>query len=353
MQSEYETLINERIDNIDTELTNITDAINGDGQDSIKNTLEKISSDSQLALSQAMSDIWKNENAQPVIDINASVNTVNNTLSGTNQAIQEMRNDLQNLFSKMQYELERQIAQADDGSYQDNAPDSQNTPSALAAAPNTASGADTSDDNNEPDDWSIYKYYYPQELNTETSVVDRLKANNIDASKSARSRYWDMLIGDGEYVGDYDQNITLLNWLKDHGYRNGTRSASKGLHLFDENGLGSEILITKEGILKQFDGGERVLNSEMADNLYRLAQENPPSAFHTSFQSENFTLPSTPNKGITNQYQCGNISLEFPNVNNYEDFVKQAQSDAKFEKMIQEMSFGQALGHNHFQKRVY
>ena len=42
------------------------------------------------------------------------------------------------------------------------------------------------------------------------------------------------------------------------GYRNGTTKAKKGLNLMDEDGLGSEVIISKYGVLQQFKGGEPV-----------------------------------------------------------------------------------------------
>lgn len=44
---------------------------------------------------------------------------------------------------------------------------------------------------------------------------------------------------------------------------------------------------------------------------------------------------------------------ELPNVRNYEDFMKEAQKDPKFEKMIQNMTLGQTLGRNSLNKLTF
>lgn len=57
------------------------------------------------------------------------------------------------------------------------------------------------------------------------------------------------------------------------GYKRGTRNATKGWHLMDEDGVGSEGILTDRGVLRQFEGGEIVLNPEAMQNLYDIAQD--------------------------------------------------------------------------------
>lgn len=230
------------------------------------------------------------------------------------------------------------------------------TPLSPANGSNSLNGSSTSNNGSnslKDNDWSIYKHYYPQKLNTDTSVVDRLKSNNIDASFEARSRYWDKLIGEGTYKSTYDQNVKLLNWLKNNGYANGTKSAAKGWHLFDENGLGSEVILTKQGVLKQFEGGEHVFDAQATENLWKLAQSNP--AMLMPDIKLNTTLPKMTGRNVANNisYSCGDVSFVLPNVKNYEDIMKQAQNDRRFEKMVQEMTLGETFGHNSFKKLQY
>lgn len=57
------------------------------------------------------------------------------------------------------------------------------------------------------------------------------------------------------------------------GYKKGTFNATKGWHLTDEDGIGSEAVLTNKGVLRQFEGGEIVFNPEAMKNLYDLAQD--------------------------------------------------------------------------------
>lgn len=78
---------------------------------------------------------------------------------------------------------------------------------------------------------------------------------------------------DGKYDG---QPLSLEQVRKlgyTIGYKRGTRSATKGWHLMDEAGIGSEAILTDKGVLRQFNGGEIVFNPDALQNLYDIAQD--------------------------------------------------------------------------------
>jgi len=349
LQTEYEELINQRLDNIDGELLNITNAVS-DSANVISNVLKELSYDNSLPLTDAMLNIW--DDAKPVVDLNTSVSSVNQVLSGTNEAIQGIRDDIQNIIAKMGTQIESEISNIKDDSYNtdDFNSNSTYTPSEPSYEDNSSYDY-SSDENNSAisDDWAIYKYYYPQELNTDTSIVDRLKANNIDASFEARKQYYSKMGGEGVYNGTYDQNVWMLDWMKSHGYQKGTRSATDGWHLVDEDGLGSELIITKHGALRQLDSGDHVFNKEMTENLWKIAA-NPPQFILPDIKPVNIPeiVPKSPANNIS--YECGQINVNLPNVKNYEDFCKKAQRDPKFERMVQAMTADQMLGMNSLNK---
>ena len=57
----------------------------------------------------------------------------------------------------------------------------------------------------------------------------------------------------------------------------GTFNASKGLTLTDEYGLGSEAIITKQGVLRQLNSGDMVFNASQKSMLWKLSQMNVPA----------------------------------------------------------------------------
>jgi hypothetical protein len=86
--------------------------------------------------------------------------------------------------------------------------------------------------------------------------------------------------GNGYYYVDDDgvwdgQTLTAQEVNDRHyktAYKTGTKSAKDGIALWQENGLGSEIRVTKDGVLQQFDAGDRVFNDEQVDKLWKITQ---------------------------------------------------------------------------------
>lgn len=181
----------------------------------------------------------------------------------------------------------------------------------------------------------------------------RLKWNDFDSSFGARAGYYEQITGDSDYYGTAEQNIRLLNYLKNNGYRKGTKSATSGVHIYDEDNPGSEVIVTKYGTLRQFDSGDTVFNKDQVEKLWNLSK-GMPNMYMDNLGAK---LPDIPNisNNLANKVDVsyGDVSLSFPNVHNYEDFMKQAQQDPKFEKMVQNMTLGQTLGRNSLSKLTF
>ena len=111
------------------------------------------------------------------------------------------------------------------------------------------------------------------------SLVEEMQDNSVKwhtASKDEQSKLAERNQEIGNLLGlDYDESTG--RWKNPDGtyaYANGTKNAHKGFGLFDEEGLGSEFILTKDGVLTQFQGGEHVFSPEMADKLWEMAQQN-------------------------------------------------------------------------------
>ena len=101
----------------------------------------------------------------------------------------------------------------------------------------------------------------------------RLKWHDFASDFAARSQYYDQMGGDGEYYATYDQNIFMLDYLKSHGLKNGTKSATAGLHRTDEEGLGTEVIFSKKyGTLRKLDAGDMVFNADQVEKLWNLSK---------------------------------------------------------------------------------
>lgn len=213
---------------------------------------------------------------------------------------------------------------------------------------------DTGSDDNDSSgsdgvDWIYEENYYPRDLlNIDQSVVDRLKWNSFASNFAARSQYYDQMGGEGQYYGTYDQNIFMLDYLKSHGLKKGTKSATGGLTLTDEEGLGSEVIFSKKyGTLRKLDAGDMVFNKDQVEKLWNLSKGITTPNMYMDNLGE---LPDISNisNNLSNKVdvQFGDVTLSLPNVQNYEDFMKQMVKDKRFVKAIQEGTLGQVLGRN-------
>lgn len=348
LQTEYEDLINDRIDNIDKELGDVADAVNLN-RDTIRSTLENLSQDTELPLTKAMRDVWNS--ATPVVDLNTTVQGIGSTVSGITLAINDIITRLNDLIAIMRGNLDSEINNYDDGSYNPNNSTPAPTPS-YESDPEPSYSYDESDDSDSGDenydDLFVYKYYYPQSLDTEHSVVDRLKSNNIDASWDRRADYYEGIFGDDDYTGSDYQNIRMLDWLKEHGYAKGKKRGeySTGYHLVGEEG--NEFMITN-GALREVGTEDTIFTADMAKNIADFSIDP------TQYLSSHMPLPNVKPASIPNNVTSNvdTIEISLPNVTNYTEFKTQLMNDRGFKNYMSEATLGVALGHNELAANKY
>lgn len=349
LQTEYEDLINDRIDNIDKELGDVADAVNLN-RDTIRSTLENLSQDTELPLTKAMRDVWNS--ATPVVDLNTTVQGIGSTVSGITLAINDIITRLNDLIAIMRGNLDSEINNYDDGSYNPNNSTPAPTPS-YESNPEPSYSYGESDDSDSGDDGNyddlfVYKYYYPQPLDTEHSVVDRLKSNNIDASWDRRADYYEGIFGDDDYTGSDYQNIRMLDWLKEHGYAKGKKRGeySTGYHLVGEEG--NEFMITN-GALREVGTEDTIFTADMTKNIADFSID-PTQYLASHMPLPNVKPASTPNNVTSN---VDTIEISLPNVTNYAEFKTQLMNDRGFKNYMSEATLGVALGHNELAVNKY
>lgn len=368
VQTELESWISERLDDIDGLMQNIIDSSN-ENASNISQTITDTAENYGYKLSESMSSIWSINANNITNGINSVLGDFSNKFVEGNNAINKVCGDIytavQGLLKnsndeaqRVTDEIARQQAEQNantDGGYSDGGGSSDSGDDWSDNWDNSDSGS--SDDGG--GSWGDWFYHleddYPKDLlEIDTSIVDRLKANDIDSSFGARADYYSAMGGDGEYYGSSDQNIWMLDQLKSHGYRKGTKSATAGIHRTDEDGLGSEVIFSKKyGTLRKLDAGDMVFNADQVEKLWNLSK-GMPNMFVDNLGAN---LPDISNisNNLANKVDVsyGDVTLSFPNVHNYEDIMKQMQKDPKAEKMIQEMTLGQTLGRNSLSKLTF
>ena len=345
--------LNQRLDQLDNLIQDIIDQSNNNASD-IAETITSTAENYGYKLSESMASIWSTNtgNITKVLD-NFSTNFIDSN-SKIKDVCDNINSAVQGLLANSNAEAQRvadEIArqQAEQNASSDGGYSGGNDYSGDDWSGNWDTGSDSGSSYSGDVDWIYEENYFPRDLlNIDRSVIDRLKWNNFASNFAARSQYYDQMGGEGQYYGTYDQNVWMLDWMKSHGYRNGTRSASAGVHIYDEEDPGSEVLVTKYGVLRQFDSGDTVFNKDQVEKLWNLSKGiTTPNMYMDNLGAK---LPDISNmsNNLSNKVdvQFGDVTLSLPNVQNYEDFMKQMVKDKRFVKAIQEGTLGQVLGRN-------
>lgn len=366
------TWLDERLDSFDITMQEIIEQSNANASN-IADTITSTANDYGIKLSESMSSIWSTNANNITNGINCVLgdfsnkfvegnNAINKVCGDINAAVQGLLKNSNDEAQRVADEIARQQAEQNantNGGYSDGGGSSDSDSDSNDWSDNWDNSDSGSSDDSGSDgvNWIYEEDSYPKDLlDIENSIVDRLKYNSIASSFGARAGYYEQITGDSDYYGTAEQNILLLDYLKSHGLKKGSKSAHGGLTLTDEDGLGSEVIFSKKyGTLRKLDAGDMVFNADQVEKLWNLSKGiTTPNMYMDNLGAK---LPDIPNisNSLANKVDVsyGDVTLSFPNVHNYEDIMKQMQKDPKAEKMIQEMTLGQTLGRNSLNKLTF
>lgn len=357
------TWLDGRLDSFDITMQEIIDQSN-ENASNISQTITSTAENYGYKLSESMSSIWSTNANNITNGINSVLgdfsnkfvegnNAINKVCGDINAAVQGLLKNSNDEAQRVADEIARQQAEQNantDGGYSDGGGSSGGGDDWSDNWNNSDSGS-SDDGGSDGVNWIYSPDDFPKdELDISSSIVDRIKWHDYDSSFAARNQYYDQMGGEGQYYGTYDQNIFMLDWMKSHGYRKGTKSATSGVHIYDEDNPGSEVIVTKYGTLRQFDSGDTVFSKEQVQKLWDMSKGITALTPNMGLNNIASKLPDIPvnSKSMSNKMdvQFGDVTLSLPNVKNYEDFMKQMVSDKRFLKAVQEGTLGQVLGRN-------
>lgn len=357
------TWLDGRLDSFDITMQEIIDQSN-ENASNISQTITSTAENYGYKLSESMSSIWSTNANNITNGINSVLgdfsnkfvegnNAINKVCGDINAAVQGLLKNSNDEAQRVADEIARQQTEQNantNGGYSDGGGSSGGGDDWSDNWDNSDSGS-SDDSGSDGVNWIYSPDDFPKDkLDISSSIVDRIKWHDYDSSFAARSQYYDQMGGEGQYYGTYDQNIFMLDWMKSHGYRKGTKSATSGVHIYDEDNPGSEVIVTKYGTLRQFDSGDTVFSKEQVQKLWDMSKGITALTPNMGLSNIASKLPDIPvnSKSMSNKMdvQFGDVTLSLPNVKNYEDFMKQMVSDKRFLKAVQEGTLGQVLGRN-------
>ena len=347
LESDYQEWMNIRMDDENALLEEIKGEVT-QKSDEIMSTLTEVASEYGTTLSTSLTSIFGSE--KPFDSVVAAINNLIAKISGVVGADG----------------IGSSSGNSSNGNSGSNSSATTNTkPSTITTPSTNTQQTNNTQSKSGTDGIFIYqKSVYPKDkLNKEKSIVDRLKYNDFASDFQSRATYYKKLGGSGTYTGSSSQNRWLISKMKEMGYASGTNYAKKGLHWTQENG--DEIIIRKSdgAILTYLGTGDKVVNPDATNHLYDFA--NDPQGFLEKFGVMNYTMPAVniptmPNisslvnkPSNTPQVHDVNMTFELPNVKSADDFINELQHSSRFEKIVQSMTLGNALGGNSMNKYRY
>lgn len=363
------TWLDERLDSFDITMQEIIDQSN-ENASNISQTITDTAENYGYKLSESMSNIWSTNASNITNGINSVLgdfsnkfvegnNAINKVCGDINAAVQGLLKNSNDEAQRVADEIARQQAEQNantDGGYSDGGGSSDSGDDWSDNWDNSDSGS-SNNGGSDGVNWIYSPDDFPKdELDISSSIVDRIKWHDYDSSFSARAGYYEQMGNDDPYYGTSEQNIQMLEYMKSHGLKKGSKSAHGGLTLTDEDGLGSEVIFSKKyGTLRKLDAGDMVFNADQVEKLWNLSKGiTTPNMYMDNLGVK---LPDVPNisNNLANKVdvEFGDVTLSLPNVKNYEDFMKQMVSDKRFLKAVQEGTLGQVLGRNSLNKLTF
>lgn len=347
LYTEYETILNARLDDVDALISDMIDTINANSS-SIGDTIQQECANVGYTLTESMNSIWTNEGgAFAVISKYGDQFLTQNT--STLNAILGIKAYTDALIAKADAEAK---AKAEATKKQTEASKPASQPSKPSNnTPSTPSKPARTDKDYYGVALAIWNGNYG--WGTGNTRVSRLQAKGFDANRvqsivnqMGREGY----VRSGAWVGRY-QGIRDLSPYHYNKYAVGLKNAPKAENAW-VNELGNESIIkpSENAIVTHIAKGDSVLTADATRNIWDMASD--PSDFINRNLLTNGLMSGIGNIG-GNTFGDINIDIPIEYVQDYNDFVTQLQKDNKFERMIQDMTIGRINGGSKFAKGKY
>lgn len=375
LKNEYEEILNKRLDNIDGLLSDMISEINSNASQ-ISDTLKTEAASVGYDLSTEMQNVWNATNGVNGV-IAAYDSNFSSTMTGVSSAIdniykrqQEMINAIDSMAGKLVQKVQEETEDPVTGELEEveQKPDKNNV-----AEGNPTPDPPKVSDKDSIKDAVLVDPDEPKKKPNKTKTGNN-KAEVGDKVTYASGVYHAASDGSGRtgnyYLGKkvkitrinkgskYPYCIdasdgTELGWVKLSqlkGYASGSKSIPSDQYGWTQE-LGTESLIRKRdgAIVTPFERGDMVLDADATKNLWDMM--NDPSGFINGTMpdiSQTISRKDRLQQGNTTYNQ--KIEFSFPNVQNYSDFMRKAQRDIKFEKMICDMTTERMVGGSSLRK---
>lgn len=332
---EYETVLNQRLDNVDALIEDMIGTVNAN-TDSINATLTEVANDVGYTITDNLQNVW-----------NGSTESINGTLSVYGDGFNERLTAINNVLSQIQANVSSMISSSDEQAESD-----------IGGVESTT----TPDPNVQPQNPPTHNNQTtPQEK--EISVGGKINARGAKIYSYAGDTH-----GEPQYFSD-DPIYTVLGESNGYIMARWHKLSSGITGWFKKNDVKAYKtggLVDYTGIA-QLDGTpskpELVLNARDTENFIELNNALRKLASRSISMDSNYDNINEPmltgiidvtsglgrvfeSSNINHGLSIGDVSVTIPieHVENYNDFIAQLQKDQRFEKMIQSITIDRLAG---------
>lgn len=344
---EYETILNERLDNVDALLTDVFDAINSNSA-TIDTTLRTESGNVGYTISESLKSIWSNEGGATSI-ITKYGEGFTTQLTSVNEAVRAIAIKTGAMVDESNKEAEKTVQETTKTTPTTTTPKTETKNPTPTTPKSTGTQGDGKLQVGDKVTFKSGKYYYSPDGQTPTGSKYQGKQvyiTKINTKSWATKPYH---ISTGKKLGSGD-----LGWLTKSqlsGYATGLKYANKDEDAW-VNELGSESIINPTGsaIVTHVAKGSTILDAQATKNIWDMA--NDPSDF---IGSHSFNIPGMSDNSSSGNFYSNidSITLDVSGVTNYTEFYNELIKDSKFEKAIQAMTVDRLVGRSALAKHKF
>lgn len=359
---EYETILNQRLDNVDSLLSDMIQSIN-DNANIINYTLSTEASNVGYTISESMQSIWNtgSDNLKTVLVTYGSgiQNSILSAATTVSSAIGAMVTSYNNMIAQLNYQADTNITSS-------NTQSSTNYTQA-----NTKPSTSSSNTNNQTSQNNSASSNSNQTTSNQSSSQDKSKEKEIVVGGKVNAKgakiydYAGDTSGETQYFKNDPYYVVLgekdgylkVRW---YGLSSGTtgwfkKSDVKAYKTGKQNFLSDEVAWTQDGgrefIIRPSDGailtplarGDSVLNTQASNNIWDMA--NSPSDFiRDNLKSDSISIPIGKSGQTTYTQHLDKVVFNLPNVKNYDELLNAMQHDKNFERLVLAMTIDRING---------
>ena len=355
---EYETILNERLDNLDLLISEMIAYINENAV-SISDTISTEADAVGYELSESMKTIWNN---QSFVDTSNSINNVITTygdkflssLTTTNAALGNISTDIEtmigqlNKIAKTNVKSAKQTAAAKAAEAAKKAAAEEAAKKKAATKTTTTSSGDGKPKVGDKVKFVSGNYYYDSTGRSPLGSMYQGKEVYITSINNASWATHPYHISTGNRLGKGDLGWLKLNQIS--GYATGKKNfLSDEIAWTQENGREFIIRPSDGAVLTPLAKNDSVLNAAASNNLWNMA--NSPAEFIKDSLGIGGIDAPVGTGGQTNVEQnFEQIVFSMPNVKNYDEMLAQMKSDKNFQRLVDAMGIGQLAGKSSLRK---